>query len=188
LTGAGFHFFTRNRLAWIVLLCAGLAWSAFPLFRKPDLGYHRMATTPGTIDLIAGSSVHEGAFVSEMALRDQSLNRIVLRGSKVLAMSTWMGNFYQLRFSTPVEVLAFLDQARVDTVLFELADREPHIPQLASALRSDSIHWREVHLEGQPSGVSAFARVSPLPPGDPVIQIDMRYNLRKTFELKPGER
>jgi len=188
LTGAGFHFFTRTRLAWIVLLCAGLAWSAFPLFRKPDLGYHRMATTPGTIHLIAGSSLQEGAFVSEMALRDHALNRIVLRGSKVLAMSTWMGNLYQLRFSTSAEVLAFLDQARVDTVLFELADREPHVPQLASALLSDSMHWREIHLEGQPAGISAFARASPLPPGDPVIRIDMRYNLRKTLELKPGER
>jgi hypothetical protein len=191
LAGAGLHWCFSNpamgrmaRVAVLAVVCGGLAWSAFPLTRQVDLGYHRLGPM-GHIDLIAGNPLHEGAFVSEMALRDHGLDRIALRGSKVLATSTWIGYRYHLLFATPADVLGFLDRARVETVLFQRDSRQPHVVQLAEGLGSDAARWREVQLEGQPAGVAAFGRVAALPPGEPVIFLDLRYTLRKMLEVKP---
>jgi hypothetical protein len=192
LAGAGLHWcFTTPamgrmaRAAVLAVVCGGLAWSALPLARKDDLGYHRLGPLMGHIDLIAGDPLHEGAFVSEMALRDHGLDRIALRGTKVLATSTWSGYRYQLLFTTPADVLGFLDRARVETVLVQRDSRQPHVVQLAEALGWDGTRWREVHLEGQPAGVAAFGRVAALPPGEPVIFLDLRYTLRQMLEVKP---
>ena len=191
LAGAGFDLCWRAagsrwlQLALLVAVGAGIAWSAFPLFRKPDLGYHRLSSLPGTIDLIAGSVRSEGALVGEMALRDRGLNRIVLRGSKVLASTDWIGSYYRLRYSSAAEVLQILDRARVDRVWIEPAWPAPHVAQLQNALRSEPGRWRETSLLNQPLGIIVVERVSPLPPGNPSIEIDMERSLKKTIELTP---
>lgn len=55
--------------------------------------------------LIDGSPNIEGAFIAEMAIRDQSLSNYVVRASKLLAVSNFMGSNYRLRFSNEDEVL-----------------------------------------------------------------------------------
>jgi hypothetical protein len=191
LAGAGYHFVTNTiagrpilKGAAVVLLGAGLAWVAIPLLRKADSGYHRMAPIAGSIDLIAGDAVNEGAYISESALRDPGLERIVMRGSKMLASSTWTGQNYTLRFSNPDEVLAFLDRARVTAVLVQKANPRPDVALLAQAVTASS-QWREIHPQGEPPGVAVFERTAPLPPGKPEIRIDMRYSLGRTLELQP---
>jgi hypothetical protein len=195
LCGAGFHFVREKSAAlggparvcvaaMAILLCAGLAWIAVPLVRKPDLGYHRLIDVPDAIALVAGSALHEGAFISEMALRDRRLDRIVLRGSKVLASSTWTGRQYQLLFPSTQEVSSYLDAARVEIAVFEEASTQPHVRQLIDTLRADPSRWSVSHLDGQPPGTAIFQRIAALPPGDPVIRLDMHRSLGKTIENK----
>jgi hypothetical protein len=189
LSGRGFWFcmdtrrsaFARATLAAAV--CGFLIWTALPLARKRDLGYHRMSGGIGHVDLIAGSALHEGAFIAEMALRDKGLSHFVVRGYKVLASASWLGSDYQLRYSTPAQVLACLDQMRVETVLIEQASRLPHVVLLLDALRSPA--WRQSHPDGLPPGVLAFDRSVPLEPGDPVIHLDMRDRLGGMLEVAP---
>jgi hypothetical protein len=195
LCGAGFHV-AREKFAalgkpsriWIgamaLLICADLVWTAVPLVRKPDLGYHRLGDIPKGITLIAGSALHEGAFVSEMALRDRQLDRIVLRGSKVLASSEWSGRHYQPLFSSPQAVSGYLDAARVEIALIEESSAQQHVRQLFNALDDDPSRWCVSRVYGQPPGVVIFRRIAALPPGDPVIRIDMRRSLGKTIENK----
>jgi hypothetical protein len=192
LAAAGFHFLSRDfarirfiQPALILLLCAGLAFSALPFSRKPDLGYHRLGAITPPVSLVAGDPLHEGAFVSEMALRDPRLERIVLRGSKFLASSTWIGDQYRLRVETPAKALALLDQARVEMVLMETPETQPHIIQLRQAFDSGDVRWRRTVLPGQPPGTIAFERAMPLPPGEPVIRIDLRYTLGEDLEFVP---
>jgi hypothetical protein len=189
LSGRGLGFcmdalrsaFARALLAGAV--CGFLIWTALPLTRKPDLGYHRMKGGIGRVDLIAGNALHEGAFIAEMALRDKGLSHFVVRGYKVLASASWLGSDYQLRYSTPAQVLAGLDQMRVETVLVEQASTLPHVVLLLDALRSPA--WRDSHPDGLPQGVLAFDRTVQLEPGDPVIHLDMRNRLGRMLEVGP---
>jgi hypothetical protein len=196
LCGAGFHFFLKNSFAirlraarstaWSVvlalLICADLGWVGLPVLGKPDLGYHRLGELPGIVSLVAGYSTHEGAFVSEMALRDPHLNHIVLRGSKSLANSTWIQANYRPLFPDPSAVSTYLDLARVETVVIQQSYSKPHVLQLFEALRAEPKRWGVTQVPGEPSGVVIFRRMVPLPPGDPRIRIDMRYSLGRTLE------
>jgi hypothetical protein len=192
LAGEGFRavrarFGSRLWAAAVALtICAGLAWAAMPFAHKPDLGYHRLGEVPGGVTLIAAGALHEGAFVSEMALRDRHLDRIVLRGSKVLASSDWSGRHYRALFSNP-EIAGYLDVTRVETVLIEEASALPHVRQVLSSLNADP-RWRASHLAEQPSGIVVFRRSVPLPPGDPLIRIDMYRGFGITIENSYDQR
>jgi len=189
LSGRGLRFCMdalRSAVARALLaaaVCGFLIWTALPLARKPDLGYHRMRGSFGRVDLIAGGALHEGAFIAEMALRDKGLSHFVVRGYKVLESANWLGSDYQLRYSTPAQVLAGLDQMRVETVLVEQASTLPHVVLLLAAMRSPA--WRESYPDGLPQGVLAFERTVRLEPGDPVIHIDMRNRLGRMLEAGP---
>jgi hypothetical protein len=187
LSGRGFRFCWEAlasagaRVVLATAVVAVLLWTALPLAHKHDLGYHRMTGGTGRVSLIAGSALAEGAFTAEMDLRDPGLTRFVLRGYKVLAWADWLGHEYGLRFTTPEQVLAGLDQMRVDAVLVERDSPLPHVAQLLAALHPPA--WRPAHPEGLPSGALDFERAVPLPPGEPSLQIDMRYTLQRTLKL-----
>src|SRR5262249_11442290 len=78
----------------------GVSGVAAELLAKP-------ARIPGTT-LVSGQGMVEGMLISEMALRDRDQHDGVLRASKVLARSTWMGANYAVRYQTPKEVAQFL--------------------------------------------------------------------------------
>jgi hypothetical protein len=120
-----------------------------------------------------------------MALRDRRLQRIVLRGSKVLASSDWIGGHYQRRFEDSGDVLALLDRARVERIWIQTPAGAPHIVQLQQAVRSIPQIWREASLPHQPRGIVVFERTLPLPPGKPAIQIDLTRTPRRTIERNP---
>ena len=58
-------------------------------------------------------------FVSEIAIREQRPNHIVLRGSKVLATSRWDGRNYKILFSTPEEIMRYLAEIPVEIVIID---------------------------------------------------------------------
>jgi hypothetical protein len=136
-----------------VLLGAGItaayAAGSFTVIRTPHLGYAEVAsaiTRPGQareIILTAGTPEREGMAVSEIAMRDRRPGRYVLRGSKVLATSTWVGTNYRPLYETAEQVLQGLDKIGASTVILQ-ADAPagvPHYRLLSEALQSAPSVW-----------------------------------------------
>jgi hypothetical protein len=98
--------------------------------------------------LVSGPGGAEGAVVAEVALLDahrhQNPQWRVLRGSKVLAASTWMGGGYRLRHRSAAEIAGALDQWGVQMVTVGLeSPLMEHNRLLLEALGSAAGSWRE---------------------------------------------
>jgi hypothetical protein len=133
--------------------------------------------------LVAGTSAFEGALIAEVALRDRGMDHIVLRASKMLARSTWVGANYRLFFAGPAEVSGFLDEAHVGWIVVRESESVfPHIPQLETTIHANANTWRNVTFLSSSRDTTLFERNTPLP-GSPKIEIDMREKLRTVFLL-----
>lgn len=201
LFGAGVHSLSRRfaaggRQARIaiaaaaLLVAVSLAFIALPPGRKSDLGYHRLANEDAAalggaaVYLTAGDPLHEGALISEIALRDRQPKHIVLRASKVLAQSGWIRKDFGARFADANAVAAYLDDAHVGVVVMQERYDLQHAVRLREALCRNPAIWTEVTAAAAPAGARIFRRTGPLPPGDPHIVIDMRSRLGRYIEVR----
>lgn len=162
-----------------------IVWCAMGvrLVEKPDLGYHRISANHARVLLAAGDPRHEGALISEIALRDPKLERVVLRSSKMLFQSTWLGAHYRLQFRDAGEVASWLDRFPVELITVQTTDPDPDIGQLLEALRHSPSSWREAPAVEAPSEARLFQRIGPLPQGAAHIRIDMRNKLGRFLDL-----
>ena len=74
-------------------------------FRLHETGLFLTKSHDNKIYLIDGAPGAEGAFIAEMAVLDPALKSYVVRSSKLLAASNFMGADYRLIFSNPVQIL-----------------------------------------------------------------------------------
>jgi 4-amino-4-deoxy-L-arabinose transferase-like glycosyltransferase len=81
-----------------------------------------------TVTVIDGNAGYEGAFIADMAVRDQQLQGYVVRSSKLLADSDFMGKAYTLKFKQPGQVVAELHRLGVGHVVIVRADNRPAYP------------------------------------------------------------
>lgn len=95
-----------------------------------------------SVTVVDGTSAAEGAFIAEMAVRDANLQSYVIRASKLLADSNFMGSSYELKFQDPAQALAELRRLGIQHVVLVREGNAyafPHSEQLRMALtRSDS--------------------------------------------------
>lgn len=95
-----------------------------------------------SLSVIDGSTAAEGAFIAGMAVQDAGLQSYVIRASKLLAESNFMGSSYSLKFRDTDQVLAELRRLGVQHVILVRENGMsafPHSEQLRTALmRSDS--------------------------------------------------
>ena len=105
------------------------------------------------LTVIDGSSSEEGAFIAGMAVHDPALQGYVIRSSKLLADSNFMGSSYSLKFDTPEQVLAELRRLGVQHVVIVREENQPaypHSTQMREALmRPDAgfrLTQRQPHL------------------------------------------
>jgi hypothetical protein len=163
LAAAGCRACFTRALPVVLLGCVAVAMDASHFSKKPDLGYHLFAATPVAQrhlkSLIAGDSIHEGAYIAEMDLRDPSQSHTILRGSKWLAQSTWAGNDYQMRFATSSQVRAWLDSTDVTLVIVQIGGLA-HVSQLMEAVSEDKARWRELVKGPLPAGARLFERAN----------------------------
>ena len=138
----------------------------------------------------------EGMFVSEIAMRERRPGHVILRASKVLANSEWNGGDYQPLFSTPQQVLQYLDSIPVDVVVTDSSIPEGHLDQheklLEQAMSTSADCWKllakyPVWREDAeyPDALRVYVRVGARRPARGVIHLDMRRTLGKslTFQL-----
>lgn len=112
-----------------LVLLALFAAEGFELPPKDWSGHDEAArllfedeTLSDSVFLIESDAMGEGAFVAAVALRDERPGHFVLRGSKVLGWSSFMGEVYEERYADADELARFLREFPVGVVAI---DRHP---------------------------------------------------------------
>jgi hypothetical protein len=102
----------------------------------------RLAAAKPVLTVIDGSASTEGWFIADMAVHDNALRGYVVRASKLLADSNFMGTTYTLKYHDTADVLAELHRLGVQHVVIVREggkDAYPHSAQMREALaRADS--------------------------------------------------
>jgi len=102
----------------------------------------RLAAAKPVLTVIDGSASAEGWFIADMAVHDRALRGYVVRASKLLADSNFMGSTYSLKYHDTAAVLAELHRLGVQHVVIVRdggKDAFPHSAQMRAALaRADS--------------------------------------------------
>lgn len=166
---------SRLRLA-CGLAVALLLFSIFELWRGRAKEVHGFAQAVDRVLALPDASAQrswlvssdgrgEGALIAAAAFRTPdriATTRHILRGSKEIADTDWVGSHYEIKFRDDAELLAYLDKAQVDVVLVDLsmpvAEQKPHETQLQRALASAPAAWEK--LPDQP-----VTRAAGMPPG-----------------------
>jgi hypothetical protein len=102
----------------------------------------RLAAAKPVLTVIDGSASAEGWFIADMAVHDRALRGYVVRASKLLADSNFMGSTYSLKYHDTADVLAELHRLGIQHVVIVRdggKDAFPHSAQMREALaRADS--------------------------------------------------
>jgi hypothetical protein len=102
----------------------------------------RLSAAKPVLTVIDGSASTEGWFIADMAVHDNALRGYVVRASKLLADSNFMGTTYSLKYHDTADVLAELHRLGVQHVVVVREggkDAYPHSAQMREALaRADS--------------------------------------------------
>ncbi|MFZ0705365.1 MAG: glycosyltransferase family 39 protein [Candidatus Korobacteraceae bacterium] len=184
---------TRSAILGAILVVLVVA-QPLTVPRKPYWGLDKAAQYlvankdyPGAGFLIVADASGEGAFVSEVVMRDDRPDHFVLRSTKVLISTTWFGANYQTLYPTPDALRNYLDHAPISAVVLDTGSHgsnagEKALYQLqqsvAQALASDP-NWRPA--DGFPQGradaygIQIYTRIGPQPAGD--VQLNLRYTL-----------
>ena len=127
----------RSMWATALALLAGLAFllESFEVPRRRYRGFSeaasRLTADPGLRDeifLICSDAGGEGALIAEVAARERRPGHIILRGNKVLAQVSWSGGRYKSRFTTPGELLKFMESIPVRVLVVKTAAAPPRLP------------------------------------------------------------
>jgi CheY-like chemotaxis protein len=115
--------------------------------------------------LMSSDGRGEGAMIAAAAFRTPdriATTRRILRGSKEIAETDWVGSHYETRFANDAALLAHLDKAGVDVVFVDLSmpvdQQKPHETKLKQALATAPQVWEK--LPDQP-----VTRLADAPPG-----------------------
>lgn len=122
----------------------GFAQAVDRVLALPDSGAQRSW-------LVSSDGRGEGAMIAAAAFRTPdriATTRHILRGSKEIADTDWVGSHYEIKFRSDAELLAYLEKARVDVVLVDLsmpaAEQKPHEAKLQQALSSAPRGWEKL--------------------------------------------
>jgi hypothetical protein len=145
----------RMVAATIVLVCM-LAPGVLHLAQRPpksDVGAEAVAAliAPGAapvVTVVDGAAGYEGSVIAASAVHDPHLRNYLVRSSKMLADSNFMGSSYSLKFAGNAGVLAELARLGVQNVVLVRArdlPAYPHSVQLLTALTQpgSGYHLRE---------------------------------------------
>jgi hypothetical protein len=121
---------------------------------KSDVGAQVAAAliAPGAatnLTVVDGSAGYEGAIIAAAAVNDPDLNGYIVRSSKILADSNYMGSNYSLKFAGNAGVLAELARLGVQNVVLVRARDLPAFPHSAQLLAALSQPGSGYHLRAR---------------------------------------
>ena len=95
--------------------------------------------------LIASDAPGEGMFVADMADRRSAATSVTLRGTKLLADSSWSGSDYHMRYANPAAMTELLDNIPVNYLVVDQSLDQtamfPHQRVLQRAIVEDPGHF-----------------------------------------------
>ena len=148
----------------------------------------------GTVLLVSSDTCGEGMRIAEMANDEERPGHVILRGSKVLQSSDWLGRHYSCRYQSASEVMAYLESIPVGLVIVDSsvprdADSEDR-SLLLEAIRANPSRWEtlgsyDLRRPGRdhPRALSIYRLVTQGRAAQ-AISIDMRGMLGKPLEWK----
>lgn len=96
--------------------------------------------------LVASDSTGEGLFIGDIAIREPRPGHVVLRASKFLGSSDWLGGGYEPRYESVEALAAALEELPVGVVALDRATKAHHWflhhEQLSELFRSRPDQWR----------------------------------------------
>lgn len=159
------HIFRRPPLEFAMGLLICYVLGPFEVMTTPHLGYAEFASTLArepnlstSVILADGDADSEGMAVSEIAIHDRRPARYVLRGSKLLADSTWMGENYRALFDVSTRILRTLDAAGVSVIILQIDPmvEAKHHALLKKALLAATDTWQVWSPETKNSRARSF--------------------------------
>jgi hypothetical protein len=130
----------------------------------------RLATGRPVLTVIDGSASTEGWFIADMAVHDSGLHGYVVRASKLLADSNFMGTTYALKYHDTAEVLAELHRLGVQHVVLVREGSKyafPHSAQMREALTGADSGFRlsqSLAHQYRPGVTEVFDAIAPTRP------------------------
>ncbi len=169
--------------------------STFAIPHKPYRGFPEVAdyiqSQPALREgavLVSSASDGEGLLIAEVAMRYPSSEGFLLRASKMLAQSDWLGRDYKGRFLSADEVFRYMDELKVDLIVIDdLPGIAPpkHQELLLRMCQDHPESWRPVPIR-QPrpldldgARIFVFQRVGSSDPSGDKIHRDMEEILRR---------
>jgi hypothetical protein len=129
------------------VLAIGTIWAIssnlYGITKKQHRGFDEIAAyllsednSRSHVTLISADPTIEGALIAEIAMRENKRpDHIVLRASKDLASSDWMGRSYALLYKTEAELLRHLENSHVGFVVIDpILRKQPEDQRLLLAL------------------------------------------------------
>ncbi|NNE44124.1 MAG: hypothetical protein HKN12_07935, partial [Gemmatimonadetes bacterium] len=98
-----------------------------------------------SVFLVSADALGEGMFIAEVAMREDRPGHIVLRSSKVLSDSGWMGEGYSSRFDTAEQLMNYLDEIPVGILVLDDSQPRPqaHHRLLREVVTNYADRWEE---------------------------------------------
>lgn len=117
------------RAAILAMLCLGwFAKTTFAFTHRPEMGFSKVADAllPSRVTdevvLVCSDAWGEGALITAIALGDRGTDEhIVLRGSKILSESAWVGGSYSPLFHNIGELEQYMESVPVDEIVLDLS-------------------------------------------------------------------
>lgn len=164
--------------ALLLLATTALLWRA----KTKDVHGFAKAIETASVEgqrawLVSSDGRGEGAMIAAAAFRTPdriATTRRLLRGSKEIAETDWVGSHYEARFATDAALLAHLDKTEVDVVFVDLSmpsdQQKPHETKIKQALATAPQVWEKLpdqpvtRLAEVPTGMlEIYRRIRPAP-------------------------
>ncbi len=120
--------------------------------------------------------------ISETARREKRPGHIILRASKMIASSGWMGENYRLLYKSPEELMHFLGRVPVGVLVLDQSDPREHSRLLLQTMENYPERWTLMSTRKREGGEGAgeilvYRQQGQADKTRNPIQIDMRRSL-----------
>lgn len=146
--------------------------------------------------LVSSDAAGEGAIVAERLIRDAERDGVVLRASKMLSSSDWMGGNLKQKFQSVSQVRELLNAIPVHFVVLDMngfinPSTRTHHRLLEDTVRSEPAQFRQIGdfplyygSHRRDGAVQVFENLEAKPHPGGVIQVDMTNSLGKRIEVR----
>jgi hypothetical protein len=185
-----------------IVFLTGLCVFSTPALRMHQrTGYEEIAAavpheSEGQVVLVSSDARGEGAMVAQLLLEDAGRTDVVLRGTKALSTSDWMGRDYKLLAQSPASVMELLNSVPVHFVVVDMngfieENTRPHHRLLEESIRNNRAQFQLIgdhplYFDGHRRGhaVQIYENLNARGRRAQSIHINMAYSLGRDLDVQ----